>query len=67
MSAVTDPDTMASYSRPEQIAEVVWEAATDGKEQLRYVAGADAQATYATRLELGDEAFRNAMGRRFFG
>jgi len=26
-------------SKPEQIAEVVYEAATDGKEQLRYVAG----------------------------
>jgi NAD(P)-dependent dehydrogenase (short-subunit alcohol dehydrogenase family) len=67
MSAVTDPKQMETYSTPEQIAEVVYEAATDGKDQLRYVAGADAKATYATRLELGHEAFRKAMRQRFFG
>jgi NAD(P)-dependent dehydrogenase (short-subunit alcohol dehydrogenase family) len=67
MSAVTDPKRMETYSTPEQIAAVVYEAATDGKDQLRYVAGADAKATYATRLELGDEAFRRAIRQRFFG
>jgi NAD(P)-dependent dehydrogenase (short-subunit alcohol dehydrogenase family) len=67
MSAVTDPKTMAAYSTPDQIAEVVYEAATDGKDQLRYVAGQDAKASYAARLQLGDEGFRKAMDRRFFG
>ncbi len=67
MSTVRDPKQMETYSTPEQIAEVVDEAATDGKDQLRYVAGADAKATYATRLELGDEAFRRAIRQRFFG
>jgi len=67
MSAVSDPKQMEAYSTPEQIAEVVFEAATDGKDQLRYVAGADARATYAARLQMGDEAFRKAMGQRFFG
>jgi len=67
MSTVTDPKQMETYSTPEEIAEVVYEAATDGKDQLRYVAGADAKATYAMRLQLGDEAFRKAMGDRFFG
>ena len=62
MGAITDPRQMATYSAPEQIAEVVYEAATDGKDQLRYVAGADAKATYAMRLQLGDEAFRKAIG-----
>ena len=61
MSAITDPKQMETYSTPEQIAEVVYEAATDGKDQLRYVAGADAKATYAMRLQLGDEAFRKAI------
>jgi hypothetical protein len=60
MAAVTDPKQMDTYSIPEQIAEVVFEAATDGKDQLPYVAGADARATYATRLQTGDEAFRKA-------
>ena len=39
MDAITDPKQMDTYSTPEQIAEVVYEAATDGKDQLRYVAG----------------------------
>jgi NAD(P)-dependent dehydrogenase (short-subunit alcohol dehydrogenase family) len=67
MGAITDPKQMASYSTPDQIAEVVYEAATDGKPQLRYVAGPDAKATYASRLQLGDEAFRNAIRQQFFG
>jgi NAD(P)-dependent dehydrogenase (short-subunit alcohol dehydrogenase family) len=67
MSTITDPNTTATYSTPEQIAEVVYEAATDGKDQLRYVAGPDAKATYAMRLQVGDEAFRKGMDERFFG
>ena len=67
MGVITDPKQMETYSTPDQIAEVVYEAATDGKDQLRYVAGADAKATYATRLQLGDEAFRKAIRQQFFG
>lgn len=48
-----------------QIADVVYEAATDGKEQLRYVAGEDAKALYTQRLQLGDEAFRAQMAQTF--
>jgi len=54
---------MATYSSPDQIAEVVYEAPTDGKDQLRYVAGKDAKATYAMRLKVGDEAFRKGMSQ----
>jgi hypothetical protein len=32
-----------------------------------YVAGPDAVAAYATRRQLGDEAFCKAIGRPFFG
>lgn len=67
MSVITAPKQMATYSTPEQIAEVVYEAATDGKDQLRYVAGADGKATYAMRLQMGDEAFRKAINQQFFG
>ena len=67
MGMITDRKQMATYSSPDQIAEVVYEAATDGKDQLRYVAGADAKSMYAMRLQLGDEAFRKAMARQFFG
>jgi len=67
MSIITDPKQMATYSSPEQIAEVVYEAATDGKDQLRYIAGAVAKAIYAMRLQRGEEAFRQAMAQQFFG
>lgn len=67
MNAITDPKQMETYSTPDQIAEVVYEAATDGKDQLRYVAGADGKATYAARLQMGDEAFRRAIKQQFFG
>jgi NAD(P)-dependent dehydrogenase (short-subunit alcohol dehydrogenase family) len=56
---------MEAASEPEQIAEVVYEAATDGKKKLRYVAGEDAKALYAQRLELGDELFREQLGKQF--
>ena len=46
---------------------MVYEAATDGKDQLRNVAGEDAKATYAMRLQMGDEAFRKAIDQQFLG
>jgi len=63
MSVATDPKQMATYSSPDQIVEVVYEAVTDGKDQLRYIAGADAKPMYAMRLQLGDEAFRKAIAQ----
>ncbi len=67
MDVITDPKQMETYSTPEEIAEVVYEAATDGKDQLRYIAGPDAQATYTTRMQLGGEVFRKAIQQQFFG
>ncbi len=58
---------MQNASTPEQIAQVVYEAATDGKDQVRYVAGADANALYARRLEIGSEAFRKELGKQLMG
>ena len=43
---------------PEEIAGVIYEAATDNKDQLRYPAGGAAQQIYERRLELGPEASR---------
>lgn len=54
------------YSSAEQIAEVVYEAATDGKDQIRYVAGDDANRLYARRQEIGSEAFRKELGALIF-
>ncbi|MFC0774743.1 SDR family oxidoreductase [Terrimonas alba] len=49
------------FTPAEQIAAVVYEAATDGNNKLRYVAGEDAKAMYAQRLQVGDEEFRKHM------
>lgn len=39
------------------VAEVIWEAATDGTSTLRYLAGEDAKAWVAARTSQDDEAF----------
>ena len=62
--ATTDAMMNAAAS-VEQIAGVVYEAATDGKDQIRYVAGADAKAMYARRLEIGPEKFRQEIKKQF--
>ena len=56
-----------SFTPAEQIAAVVYEAATDGKDKLRYVAGEDAKAFYSRRLQVGDEEFRKQMEQVFLG
>ncbi|MEM9260244.1 MAG: SDR family oxidoreductase, partial [Bacteroidota bacterium] len=61
-----DPARSATYSTAEQIAEVVYEAATDGKDKLRYPAGEDAKTWYAQRQEVGDEAFREGIRQLFY-
>jgi NAD(P)-dependent dehydrogenase (short-subunit alcohol dehydrogenase family) len=58
-AAIGGPDIKMATS--EEIAEVVYEAATDGKDTLRYVCGEDAKALYAQRLAAGDEAFRKGI------
>jgi NAD(P)-dependent dehydrogenase (short-subunit alcohol dehydrogenase family) len=65
MGVITDETQMQHYSTPEDIAEVVYAAATDGTDQLRYLAGDDAKAAYAARLQLGDEQFRRATAQQF--
>jgi len=62
--ALFDGDNFATAA---QIAAVVYEAATDGKDQVRYVAGKDAKSLYARRLEIGNEAFRIEMGKNVLG
>ena len=56
-----------NFSSAEQIAAVVYDAATDGKDKLRYVAGEDAKALYSQRLQIGDEEFRKQMEQTFLG
>jgi len=47
----------ANMSKPEQIAEVIYTAAIDGKETLRYRAGADALQLLDARSKMSDDDF----------
>lgn len=48
-------------STPEFQAAGIYAAATDGKAQLRYLIGADAERMYAMRQQVGDDAFVAGM------
>ncbi|MDQ1162571.1 NAD(P)-dependent dehydrogenase (short-subunit alcohol dehydrogenase family) [Chryseobacterium sp. SORGH_AS 447] len=50
-------DVINGLEPPETVSEVIYEAATDGKNQLRYMVGAAANGEYKRRLELGAEIF----------
>jgi NAD(P)-dependent dehydrogenase (short-subunit alcohol dehydrogenase family) len=65
LKAVTNPEMMKDGSTPETIAESVYEAATDGKNQVHYIAGNDAKALYERRLEIGAEAYREEITSLF--
>lgn len=58
-------DAMMNQAIPaEQVAEAVYEAATDGKDQIRYLVGEDTKAMYARRLEIGEEDFRKELRKQ---
>lgn len=61
ISSFSNADSPLQFSVPESVADVVYEAATGGKDQLRYLAGSDAVATYQHRLKVGAEAFRKEV------
>ena len=55
------------FTPAEDIAKVIWEAATDGKKQLRYRAGNDAVSLHEQQEQLGREGFRLENERFYFG
>jgi NAD(P)-dependent dehydrogenase (short-subunit alcohol dehydrogenase family) len=59
--------TPTIVSTPEDIASVVYEAATDGKDQLRYHAGRDAITYMDQRTGKGAEKFRQDLKGLFLG
>ncbi|MBF4515607.1 SDR family oxidoreductase [Flavobacterium sp. ANB] len=60
-------DPQSSGSTAEEIAQVVYEAVTDGKDQIHYTAGADSKQMSDRRLEVGAEASRREMSALFLG
>jgi len=60
-------EMMNAASAPEQIADIIYEAATDGKDQIRYIAGTDAENMFQTRTQMGSEEFRKLIRKQFVG
>lgn len=56
MSGFEDDSTNVVFSEPAEIAEIIYEAATDNKPQLRYLAGPDAVNASQKHQELGIQA-----------
>lgn len=52
---------LLTFTAPEEIAEAAYEAATDGKDHMTYIAGEDAKKMFAHRQKDGADAFRIAM------
>lgn len=61
MLGMINPD-----STPEEIADVIYEAVTDNKDQLRYFAGKKSKAIYDRRQEIGAEASRKELKKMYF-
>ncbi len=59
------PTMLANSSPASVVAEVIFEAATDGKKQLRYTAGEDAKVFMENRKLLDDETFINVVKTQF--
>lgn len=60
-------EMMSAASTPEHIANIVYEAATDNKDQIKYLAGSDAENMFQTRMEIGSEEFRKMIKKQFVG
>jgi NAD(P)-dependent dehydrogenase (short-subunit alcohol dehydrogenase family) len=58
MTAFSDPLRAINYSNADDIAAVIFTAATDGSNQFRYLAGKDADSMAAHRAKLTDEEYR---------
>lgn len=59
-------DMIKPRSTAEEIAQVIYEAATDNKDQLRYFAGPEANAVYNRRQEIGPEASAKEIRKMYF-
>lgn len=56
---------LQNASEPSVVAEVIYQAATDGTNQLRYTAGEDAKALVAQRKQADDATFIKAIKSQF--
>jgi hypothetical protein len=56
---------LQNASEPGVVAEVIYQAATDGTNQLRYTAGEDAKVLVAQRKQADDATFIGGIKRQF--
>lgn len=61
-----DGSTDVHFSSPEEVAKIVYEAATDNQPQLRYVVGPDAQKIARDRKELGQQKQFEQISKLYF-
>lgn len=52
-------EVLDNMATPESVSEVIYEAATDGQNRLRYLSGPLAKSEYESRLSLGAQEFHN--------
>lgn len=67
LAAFTAPEAREAHSTAEEIAEVVYGAATDGEDRVPYIAGKDAVAFLEQRETAGAEGFRKGIRQMVFG
>jgi hypothetical protein len=65
MNKLFDQMRAAPLSTPEEIAEVIFEAATDGTSRLRYQAVKDIKPLVDARREMSERHFEEFMRARF--
>lgn len=65
-SRFTNPSYTKNFSEPALVAAVIYEAATDGKDTLRYLAGKDAKLFWNIRRWMGYK-FQMKQLKKFFG
>jgi len=58
-------ESISNYATPESIANVIYDASTDNKKQLRYIAGTDAISLYTEREKIGAEAQYHKIQKMF--
>jgi len=66
LARFSKPEYTKNFSSPELVAEVIYTAATDGTDTLRYLAGKDAKLFWGMRRWLGYQ-FQMKQLKKFFG
>lgn len=67
MKVFSDTSRADNYSTSEQLAEMIFAAATDESDTMRYLCGKDAEGLWELRKQAGDDGFRAAIRQQMLG